>query len=121
MRQRLFALHSGPHVHCKAVCLSGIGRPVTSDAHRPGFGSPSWHFWAVGKSVGNCTRHRAQMARVSREDFWSQSDFFTRYLVSEDAAGPKLSRRDPPPVATVSLAAMPYGGCRSALAGRTTT
>ena len=98
MTQRLLALHSGPHPSRKGVCPSGIGRPVTSDAHKPGFGSPSWHFRAVGKSVvnsvGNSTRHPAQMARASEEDSGTQWDSLARSLISEDAAGQTSSRRE---------------------------
>ena len=94
MTQRLLALHSGPHPPGQGVCPSGIGRPVTSDAHKPGFGSPSWHFRAVGKSVGNCTRHPAQMARASEEDSGTQWDSLARSLILEHAAGQKSSRRE---------------------------
>ncbi len=94
MTQRLFAIHSGLHPPRKGVGPFRIGRPVTSDAHKPSFGFPSWHFRAVGKLVGNCTRHPAQMARASEEDSGTQWDSLARSLISEDAARRKSSRRE---------------------------
>jgi hypothetical protein len=78
----------------KGVWPCGIGRPIASDALKPGFSSPSWHFRTVGKSVGNCTGHPAQMAGASEEDFVTQWHTRARSLVSEDAGGQKSSRRD---------------------------
>jgi hypothetical protein len=57
MKQRLFAVHSRSQAPRKGVWPCGIGRPITSDAPKTGFRSPSWHFRTVGKSVGNCTGH----------------------------------------------------------------
>jgi hypothetical protein len=98
MRQRHLALNSGPHPSGQGGCPSGIGPPVTCDAHKPGCGAPSWHVRAVGKSVvysvGNCTRHAAQMARASEEDSGTQWDSLARSLISENAAGQKSSRRE---------------------------
>ena len=94
MKQRLFAVHSRSRAPRKGVWPCGIGRPITSDAPKPGFGSPSWHFRAVGKSVGNCTGHPAQMAGASEEDFGTQWHTLARSSVSEDAVGQKSSRRD---------------------------
>jgi hypothetical protein len=94
MNQRLFAVHSRSRAPRKGVWPCGIGRPITSDAPKPGFSFPSWHFRTVGKSVGNCTRHSAQMAGAPEEDFGTQWHTLARSLVSEDAAGQKLSRRD---------------------------
>ena len=87
MTQRVLALHSGPHPHGQGLCPSVIGPAVTSDAHNPGFGFASWHHQAVGKSVGNCARHPAQMARASEEDSGTQGGILACPLISEDAAG----------------------------------
>ena len=94
MKQRLFAVHSRSRATRKGVWPCGIGRPITSDAHKPGLGFPSWHFLTVGKSVGNCTGHPAQMAGASEEDFGTQWHTLARSSVSEDAVGQKSSRRD---------------------------
>jgi hypothetical protein len=89
---------SGPHPTGQGVCPSGIGHPVTSDAHEPGFDAPSWHFRAVGKSVvnsvGNSSRHPAQMARASEEDSGTHWDSLARSLILEHAAGQTSSRRE---------------------------
>jgi hypothetical protein len=94
MKQRLFAVHSRSRAPSKGVWPCGIGRPITSDAPKPGFSSPSWHFLTVGKSVGNCTGHSAQMAGAPEKDFGTQWHTLARSLVSEDAVGQKSSRRD---------------------------
>ena len=36
MKQRLFAIHSRSRATRKGVWPCGIGRPITSDAHKPG-------------------------------------------------------------------------------------
>ena len=94
MQQRLFAIHSRSRATRKGVWPCGIGRPITSDAHKPGLGFPSWHFLTVGKSVGNCTGHPAQMAGASDEDFGTQWHTLARSSVSEDAVGQKSPRWD---------------------------
>ncbi len=82
MKQRLFAVHSRSRAPRKGVWPCGIGRPITSDADKADFRSPSWHFRIVGKSVGNCTGHPAQMAGVSEADFGTQGQAHARSLVS---------------------------------------
>lgn len=94
MNQRFFAVNSRSRAPRKGVWPCGIGRPITSDAPKPGFSSPSWHFWAMGKLVGNCTGHPAQMAGASEEDFGSRWHTLARSSVSEDAVGQKSSRPD---------------------------
>jgi hypothetical protein len=94
MNQRFFAVNSRSRAPRKGVWPCGIGRPITSDAPKAGFRSPSWHFWAVGKLVGNCTGHPAQMAGASEEDFGTQWHTLARSSVPEDAVGQKSSGPD---------------------------
>ncbi len=99
MTQGLLAIRSGPHPSRQDVRPPGIDRAVTSNSDKPGFGFPSCHSRAVVKSVrnsvGNSTRHPARMASAREEDFGTQWDTLARFSVSEEAAGPRLSRRDP--------------------------
>jgi hypothetical protein len=94
MKQRHFGVRSRSQAPRKGVWPCGIGRPITSDAPKTGFRSPSWHFRTVGKSVGNCTGHPAQMAGASEEDSGTQSRTLAYFFVAEEAGGQKSSSRD---------------------------
>jgi len=95
MKQRLFVVHSRSQATRKGVWPCGIGCPITSDAPKTGFRSPSWHFRTVGKSVGNCTGHPAQMAGTSEEDFGTQWHTLAYSFVSEEAGRSEIVEPGP--------------------------
>jgi hypothetical protein len=126
MTLRDLVVPCGSH-HCRHdVCRPGIARRVGKETQKSSFGTPSWHFRSMGKSVGhsvgNCTRHPASMSRVTRKDFGGPAGR-SRPLsrrggrCRSEGLAPGASR---PRASPWEIATLLYGTL-SALAGPTTT
>jgi hypothetical protein len=123
MTLRPLVVPCGPHHSRHDVRRAGIARPVAKETQKPPFGTPSWHFRSMGKSVGhsvgNCTRHPAFMSRVTRKDLGGpagRSRSLSRYGARCRSEGlvPVASR---PRACPWELATLLCGGTLSALAG----
>jgi hypothetical protein len=126
MTLRPLVVPCGPHYSRHDVRRPRIVRPVAKDARKSPFGTPSWQFRSMGKSVGhsvgNCTRHPASMSPVTRKDFGGPagrsrplSGCGGRCRSEGLAPGASRPRASPWEIATLLY------GTLSALAGPTTT
>ncbi len=126
MTLRDLVVPCGSH-HCRHdVWRPGIARRVAKETQKSSFGTPSWRFRSMGKSVGHsvgtCTRHPAFMSRVTRKDFGGPAGR-SRPLsrrggrCRSEGLAPGASR---PRAGPWEIATVPYGGTLSTLAGPTT-